>query len=69
MSVDTYFLINWIDEDEDDLYDVVSTKSVVPPEGTNILNVIAGSVCRVAYSGQYYRAKVINLGELIFVAK
>ena len=33
------------------------SKSVVPPEDTNILEVSAGTVCRVAYSGQYYKAR------------
>ena len=43
---------------------MVSSKSVVPPEGTNILDVVAGSICRAAYAGQFYRAKVVALGEL-----
>ena len=61
--LDTYFLNNWLDDpDGDDLYDVVNSKLVVPPEGTDILDVAPSSICRVAYSGQFYKAKVLQTG-------
>ena len=59
---DIYFLINWIKEP--DLFDVVHSKSVVPPDDMNILDIIPGVVCKVAYSGQFYQAKVIAVGWL-----
>ena len=59
---DTYFLINWLDDSDPDLYDVVSAKLVVPPEEVEILDVIAGTVCRVSYSGQYFKAEVLDKG-------
>ena len=47
----TYFLINWLDDpDGDDLYDVVNSKLVVPPDGIDILDVAPGSICKVAYT-------------------
>lgn len=52
--------MNWLDDI--DLYDVVPSKLVVPPEDTNILEVSPGTVCRVAYSGQFYKARVIECG-------
>ena len=55
-------MINWLDEQDDDLYDVVPSKAVVPPDGINILDVDMGAICRVAFGGQYYRAKVIETG-------
>lgn len=64
--LDTYFLINWLDDpDGDDLYDMVNSKLVVPPEGTDILDVAPSSVCRVAYSGQFYKAKVLQTGVCV----
>ena len=33
---DTYFQINWLDEKEDDLFNVMSAKSVMPPEETDM---------------------------------
>ena len=63
---DTYFLINWLDEEEDDLFDVVSAKSVVPPEGTDILSLMPYTVCRVGYEGQFYRAQVIERGKNMY---
>lgn len=59
-----YFLVHWLDEEDDDLYDVVPSRSVVPPEGLSIFGVAEGTICRVAFDGQYYRAEVVNLGEL-----
>ena len=66
--VDTYFLINWLDDpDGDDLYDVVNSKLVVPPDGIDILDVVPSSVCKVAYSGLYYKAKVLETGMCMYV--
>ena len=59
-----FFLVNWLDE-EDDVFDVVPSKSVVPPENKNILDITAGTICRVAYSGEFYRAKIIECGTYV----
>ena len=58
--VDRYFLINWLEEE--DLYDVVSSKSVVPLDDTDILDLCAGAVCKVGFDGIFYKAKVIEYG-------
>lgn len=60
--VDTFFLINWLDEEDPNLYDVVAAKLVVPPEEVNILDVTPEMVCRVSYSGEFYKAQVIDRG-------
>ena len=60
--VETFFLVNWLDEEDDDLFDVVPSKDVVPPGSKTVLDVAAGTVCRVAYSSQFYRAKIIECG-------
>ena len=52
LPLDTYFLVNWLDDPEgDDLYDVVNSKVVVPPDDLDILGVTPGTICEVAYSG------------------
>ena len=38
LPLDTYFLINWLDDPEDDIYDVVNSKLVVPPDDVDILS-------------------------------
>ena len=49
------------------MYDVVSSKSVVPPEGcSSALDIDPGSVVRVAFSGEYYRAEVLEKGMLLY---
>lgn len=56
--------MNWLDDDG--LYDVVPSKFVVPPEDTSIFEVGPGTICRVAYCGQFYKARVIECGEYGF---
>lgn len=51
-----------LDKEDDDLFDVVPSKDVVPPESKTVLDVAAGTVCRVAYSSQFYRGKIIECG-------
>ena len=38
---------------------------MVPPENKNILDITAGTICRVAYSGEFYRAKIIECGTYV----
>lgn len=65
-TIETYFLITWLEgTDEEKLYDIVQAKTVVPPEGSGILDVKAGMTCRVSYTdGCYYKAKVVDVGKL-----
>lgn len=58
-QIDT--LIKWLDED-DNLYDVVPSKTVVPPEGIDMLNLGVDMICRASFNGQIYRAKVVDYG-------
>ena len=47
------------------MYDVVSAKTVVPPEDSGILDVTTGMICRVSYTdGCYYKAKIVDKGKL-----
>ena len=58
--------MNWIDDPEGkDMYDVVSTKMVVPPDEIDILDVTPEAVCKVAFGGSYYKAKVLEVGEYV----
>jgi len=59
---DKFFVIKW-SGCHDDLFDVMPAKSVVPPEGVDILQLQPGSPCQAAYEGQYYKAKVIETGK------
>ena len=47
------------------MYDVVNaSKTVVPPEDSGILDVVAGMTCRVSYTdGCYYKAKIVDKGN------
>ena len=52
-----------MDDPDGDMYDVVSSKMVVSPDEINILEVTLGTVCKVAFDGSYYKAKVLEIGE------
>ena len=59
---DTFFLIKWLDDDESDLHDVVSSSMVVPPGDLTIMEVVIGTNVKVRYNSQYYKAQVIDRG-------
>lgn len=52
--------MNWLNDDE--LYDVVPSKFVVPHEDTSIFEVGPEAICRVVYCDQFYKARVIECG-------
>jgi len=62
---ETYFLVNWLGDEEADLYDVVPAKDVVPSEESDVLTIKRGEVCRVVYESKYYKARVLNIGMFI----
>ena len=64
--VDTYYLIKWLEEDED-LYDVIAAKDVVPPEDCDILDVTPGMICRIMFNSKFYAAKVVTSGSYIYI--
>ena len=59
--VEKYFLVNWTADE--DLFDVIAAKEVVPPEDHDILDVKAGMICRVMYQSKFYPAKIIESGK------
>ena len=62
-NADKFFVIEWLGGHDDELFDVMPAKCVVPPEGVNILNLQSGIVCQAGYEGQFYKAKVIATGK------
>lgn len=59
--LDTYFLVNWLEEEEDDLYDVMSSKCVVPPDDHSILEITSDD-------GLPGSDNIIRHGKLIVVS-
>ena len=52
-----------MDSREDELLDVVNSKVVVPPDIVDILKLEEGNICRISYSGRYYKAEVVPVGK------
>lgn len=44
---------------------MVPSKSVVPIDDTDILDLRAGAICKVGFDGVFYKAKVIEHGMLV----
>lgn len=59
---DRYFLVNWLEEDDRNLYDVVHSKAIVPPKEFDILDIRVESICRVSFDGKFYKARVMGYG-------
>ena len=55
--------MNWLHDTDTDLFDVVQSKCVVPPEEIDILDIVPGTVCKVAFTGEYFRANIVQLGK------
>jgi len=58
--IESYVLINWLDESDPLLYDVVPSTTIVPPDKMSVLDVVPGTICHAQYDSEYYRAKVIK---------
>ena len=43
------------------------SRSVVPIDDTDILDLRAGALCKVGFDGVFYKAKVIDHGVLVYV--
>jgi len=67
IPTELHFLINWLDDSDPALYDTVPSKLVDPPKGTQILDVRPGMICRVSHDGQFYDAKVVAYGMILYV--
>ena len=49
---------------EQDLYDTIPAKDIVPPPETERLDVVVGTKCQAQYEGAMYDVEIIARGEL-----
>lgn len=63
-STDLYFLIKWLEDEEDDLYDVLPTRRIKAPEGTDILYLMPGQHCQAYFNNILYSVDVVANGVL-----
>lgn len=57
--------MNWLHDTDTDLFDVVQSKCMVPPEEIDILDIVPGTVCKVA---EYFRANLVSGQYLIVIS-
>ena len=59
---DLYFLIQWMEDEESDLFDAIPARNITPPEGGDVLSLIPGEECQASFGNALYRAKVVAVG-------
>ena len=59
---DLYFLIEWLKDEEDNLYDVIPVHSIKAPESTDILDLMPGQPCHAYFNNVLYPVKVVAYG-------
>ena len=59
---DLYFLIQWLEDEENDLFDAIPAKDISAPEGVDVLNLLPGDECQASFGNTLYHAKVVATG-------
>ena len=65
-STDLYFLIKWLDDQEEDLYDVLPARDVKPHNDTDVLDLMPGEQCQAFFLNKLYGGKVVANGMFYF---
>ena len=51
--------------EDDDMHDVVPSNKVVPLDDTPIMDVVCGTIVKVLFDSQYYKAQIVDHGKYI----
>lgn len=60
---DLYFLIQWLEEEEGILYDVMPARDIVPEEGQDAFSLRPGDECKACFANKQYPARVLATGK------
>jgi len=60
-----YFVVRWLDDGDDVIFDTLSSKDTVSPEGVDVLNLSSGDKCSALFKGLEYPVEIIACGELL----
>ena len=63
IPIDLYFLIQWMEDDEGELFDVVPARDITPATGKDILDLVPDDDCQASYANTLYPARVVAVGE------
>lgn len=58
-SADLYFLIQWQEEEEEDLYDVLPARDI---KANDVFSLSPGDQCKASFSNKLYNSKVVAHG-------
>ena len=62
-----YFVVRWLDDGDDVIFDTLSSKDIVSPEGVDVLNLSSGDKCSALFKGHEYQVEIIACGELLAI--
>jgi hypothetical protein len=60
---DLYFLIQWTEDADEELFDAVPARDITAPSGKDVLDLIAGDECQASFANTLYPARVVAVGE------
>ena len=61
--VGLYFFVQWVDENE--MYDVVPSKHIIPPEGEDVAELVPGQRCQAVLGTVSYDVRLVASGEML----
>ena len=62
--VELHFLIQWLEDEDEPLYDVVPARDIRVPEGSEVVNLAPGDKCGATFDNNLYNAEVVATGML-----
>lgn len=60
---DIYFLIQWLEDEENVLYDAIPARDITPPEGGDVLSLLPGMSVKLHLAKKLYPARVVAVGK------
>ena len=60
---DLYFLIQWTEDADEELFDAVPARDITAPNGKDVLDLIAGDECQASFANTLFPARVVAVGE------
>ncbi|CAI8020861.1 hypothetical protein GBAR_LOCUS12436 [Geodia barretti] len=66
---DLYFLIEWTEDADEELFDAVPARDITVPSGKDVLDLIAGDECQASFANTLYPARVVAVGKYTEIKK
>ena len=54
--------MQWLDDNEEDLFDVIRVRDIVPSDGRDILQLKPGENCKASFASKLYDCRILAVG-------